>query len=189
MNGTIALTRERLNNVSEALANIRQKIATTFKQEDALSTLHHEFWHNANKLGNVRMTKDQTKSMELANEFVSRKTLPDFMKKIGGKLENIELVNNRVSTGYNTMVKNYDSLIDWAKVNRAAHLASVKKSLINDSYTNQIEGLTKSIYDHTEFKLSAKVVNDLVRYSKSMSEEQFNNLLKSNEGLLIKKGS
>lgn len=189
MNGTIALTRERLNNVNEALVNISKKIATTFKQEDALSTLHHEFWHNANKLGIKRMTREQTKYMELANEFVSRKTLPDFMTKIGGKLENIELVNNRVSTGYNVMVKNYDRLLDWAKVNREAHLTVLKNSLINDSYVEQIKGLTKSIYDHTEFKLSVKIVNDLVRYSKSMTEEQFDNLLKSNEHLLIKKRS
>lgn len=187
MNGTISLTSERLSNVKEALINISKKIPTTFTQEDALSTLHHEFWHNANKPGNLRMTKDQTRSMELANEFVSRKTLTDFMKKIGGKLENQELTSNRTSTGYNRMVKNYDKLIDWAKVDRKAHLESLKASLVNDSYTNQLNGLTKSIYDNTPIKLSTKTWSDLVRFCKNMSEEEFEKLLKSNEGLLIKK--
>lgn len=48
--------------------------------------------------------------MECANEFVSRKTLPEFIEKLGKTFSNPVLTADRESTGYNQMVKNIDYL-------------------------------------------------------------------------------
>lgn len=187
MNGDIYMKTDRLNHIKDALNNIRNNKPTTFDQEDALSTLHHEIWHNANKPGNMRISKDSVKTMELANEFVSRKTLPDFMKKLGGELQNIDLINDRKSTGYNTMVRNYDKIVEWTKVDKLKHLESVQNHLIEGKYDNQMTGLKKFIADNTEFNLKHQTIEKLIMYSKSMTEEQFSTLLKNNENLLVKK--
>lgn len=188
MQGDVYLKKDRLDHVRDALNNIRKNIPTTLLQEDALSTLHHEMWHNANKIGNMRLTSNDTKIMELANEFISRKTLPEFMQKLGGSLQNKELVNSRTSTGYNKMVRNYDKLIEWAKVDKKKHLKGMTKHLINEKYSNQLAGLIDQVKVNSEFDISVPVFDALIKRSITMSEDDFEKLLKINEKLLVKKG-
>jgi SPP1 gp7 family putative phage head morphogenesis protein len=191
MQGDIYLTKNKLKEVQEGFNNIRKGKPTTLNQEDSISTLHHEMWHNANKPGYVRMTVDQTKTMELANEFVSRKTLPEFMKKLGGKLENESLINNRESTGYNNMVINYDSLIDWSKADKARVLETVKEHLINGSYNNQMEGLVNAIKINSEFEIKEQTVKSLIKYAKDnrIDNQSYKEMLVRNDELLVKKKS
>ena len=189
MRGDIYLTKTKLKDVQDGLNNIRKGKPTTLSQEDSISTLHHEIWHNANKPGYVRMTTDQTKTMELANEFVSRKTLPEFMKKLGGKLENESLINDRKSTGYNKMVVNYDSLIDWSRADKTKVLGTVKDHLINGRYDNQMEGLVKAIQSHSEFEIKEQTIKSLINYAKDnrIENDSYKELLTRNNALLIKK--
>lgn len=187
LNGNIKLRKERIDDVIDAFNNIRLGKPTTLKQEDEISTLHHEMWHNANKPGNMILTKKSTRFMELANEFVSRKTLKDFMSKIGGKLQNEILSVTRTSTGYNTMVENYQELIKWTKCKEADVVNTVKKHLIEERYNTQIDGLIKGIETNSEFKISGKTVGQLIRYAEVYTKENFAKLLEANEKLLIKK--
>lgn len=191
MRGDIYLTKPKFQDVIDGFNNIRSGKPTTLKQEDSISTLHHEMWHNANKPGLIRMTVDQTKTMELANEFVSRKTLPEFMEKLGGKLQNKILIDSRESTGYNKMVVNYDSLIDWSKADKAKVLETVKDHLINGKYDNQIEGLVKAIKVHSEFELKDTTIKSLITYAKDnrIEKDSYKELLVRNNGLLVKKKS
>lgn len=189
MRGDIYLTESRADNVKAGLNNIHKGLPTTFEQEDALSTLHHEMWHNANKPGNMRQTNIQTKNMELANEFVSRKTLPEFMEKLGGKLQNEDLVNNRKSTGYNKMVVNFDKLIQWAGCDTMKVVETVKEHLINGRYDDQITGLIKAVKVNTAYNLKESTIRSLLTYAKDdrIAADSFEDLLKRNDNLLIKK--
>jgi hypothetical protein len=191
MRGDIYLTKTKFKDVQDGFNNIRKGIATTLNQEDSISTLHHEMWHNANKPGNIRMTTDQTKTMELANEFVIRKTLPEFMKKLGGNLENKSLINDRKSTGYNKMVINYDTLIDWSKADKTKVLETVKDHLINGRYDNQMEGLVNAIQSHSKFEIKEQTIKSLINYAKDnrVENESYKELLIRNNALLIKKKS
>lgn len=186
MNGSISLKKEIVDHINAGINNIKNKIPTTFEQERAISTLHHEMWHNANIPGNMRMTTEMTKTMELANEFVSRKTLPEFMEKLGGKLENISLVNDRNNTAYNRMVVNYDNLIKWSGSNQKKVLETVKKSLVNDKYTDQITGLAKAIFENSTYEIEERSVRALISYAtkNDYTEEKFLELLEKNKNLL-----
>lgn len=186
MNGKIALTSSVSSLVIEGINNIRNKKSTTFDQEQAISTLHHELWHNANKKGNMKLTKEQTSTMELANEFVSRKTLPEFMEKLGGKLQNEELTRNRTNTGYNRMVVNYDQIIKWSEADPAKVLGTVKDHLINGKYTDQMDGLVKAIKEHSKYDVSDNTIKTLIELGKDKKSEEnvFKQLLENNKNLL-----
>ncbi|ROH98399.1 phage head morphogenesis protein [Chryseobacterium sp. G0240] len=181
LNGTIALKPDIITPIIEGMNNIRSGKKTTFEQERAISTLHHEIWHNANKPGNMYMTKDQTKTMELANEFVSRKTLPAFMKKLGGELQNMELTENRNNTSYNRMVINYDKLIDYAEADPIKVLNSVKKSLIEDKYTEQIKGLIDAIKENSKYDIKEGNIAAFIKYAKEYTNEKFQEFLDINK--------
>ena len=191
MRGDIYLTKDKFQDAIDGFNNIRNGKPTTMNQEDSLSTLHHEMWHNANKPGYVRMTTDQTKTMELANEFVSRKTLPEFMEKLGGKLENKSLINDRKSTGYNKMVINYDSLIEWSKADKGKVLETVREHLINGRYDNQIEGLVNAIKLNSEYEIKEQTIKSLISYAKDnrIDNDSYKGLLGRNNELLVKKKS
>ena len=185
MNGVIALKPEIAQNTIDGINNIRNGKKTTFNQEQSISTLHHELWHNASKPGIMRMTKDQTQNMELANEFVSRKTLPEFMEKLGGKLENKELTETRSNTSYNKMVVNYDKLIKWSESAPEKVLKSVKVSLVEDKYTEQMKGLVSAIETNSKFKIKTSTIQSLINYAKKYDAEAYAKLLESNEKLRL----
>ena len=183
MNGSIALRSEIADLCKEAINSIRSGKPTTLAQEKALSTLHHELWHNANKPGNMRMSKDQTKTMELANEFVARKTLPAFMEKLGGKLQNKELTETRDNTAYNRMVVNYDKLIKWAGAKEKKVVEAVKKSLVEEKYTEQMKGLVSAVSNNSKYDIGDNNIKALISYAKAYDNEKFEKFLEANENL------
>lgn len=171
LNGNIWLKSPIMNEVKGAINNIKNGVKTTRLQEQSLSTLHHEIIHNANVKGNMRLTRIQTRYMELANEFVSRNRLPEFMKSLGGKLENKDFITNRDNTGYNTMVRNYDTLIDFVNVDKIKVLERVEKHLINESYTVQKTGLINAITDVK--KMNKTNVSNALSKALNLSENGF----------------
>lgn len=183
MNGTIHLKPDIISKIISGVNTIKEKEKTTYDQEKAISTLNHEIWHNTNKIGWVTITSDQRKTMELANEFVSRKTLPEFMEKLGGKLENLDLTNDRDNTSYNRMVRNYEQIIEWAKCDKNKVLETVKNHLIEGRYDDQITGLVDGIKNNSEFKLKVTDIKTLIREAKY----EFNTWGKFKEYLDMKK--
>ncbi|AUS04499.1 phage minor head protein [Pseudotamlana carrageenivorans] len=184
MQGDVYLTKPIMDKVKAGINHIKKGLKTTLEQETALSTMHHEILHNSNKVGNVRMTKLQVRYMELANEFISRKRLPDFMKNLGGKLENKSLMNNRSNTGYNTMVRNYDTLIDFVKGDKTKIINAVEKHLINENYQIQAEGLINAIAEHSTYKLNKNNIRSLISYGLRSSEDHYKTYLNANKELL-----
>lgn len=145
MDGRIYLTPERMDRCIAGINGIADGTGVTFEQEDALVTLWHEITHNRNKVGNMRIGVTATRYMELANEFVARKTLPEFFGALGGELKNKELIVNRVSTGYNTMVRNFDVLIDATGADRDVVTQAVQEALFNRPYDKQKGGLVDAL--------------------------------------------
>lgn len=186
MDGRIYLKKNIINEINNGINNIHKNIPTTFSQEKAISTLHHEILHNANKVGYIRLTDIQTRYMELANEWVSRNRLPDFMKKLGGELQNRELITNRDNTGYNRMVKNYNSLLNRLECNMKESLKIVEKHLINERYDTQLEGLLKGLETSDKFTMTEASKRNIMIKALRESNENFNKILE-NEKLFIKK--
>jgi SPP1 gp7 family putative phage head morphogenesis protein len=178
MNGKIRLKESILKDVIEGISSIKKGGKTTLAQETALSTMHHELMHNANKVGNTHLTKLGTRYMELANEFVSRKKLPGFFKDLGGELQNKELTNNRTNTGYNRMVRNFDMIVKEVGADKAKVLKDVESYLINENYKTQKNGLIKAITNNSavKTKTAATLIVGAVRYS----EVGFKNFIKDN---------
>ena len=150
MDGQISLKPERLANVKSALGKIGQGKSEdiTFDEADAMATLWHEITHNRNKPGNVRRTATQTDVMEMMNEFVARKTLPEFYAKLGcHKTPYPEFINNRESTGYNRRVLGYDFVISRLGLDARKVLASAKKNLFELKYTEQETTAIQALLD------------------------------------------
>lgn len=165
MNGRIWLTKERFDKTISGINKLSKAEQITFDEADSLATFWHEVTHNRNKKGNLYMTARQTRYMELANEFVSRNTLSDFYAAFGSKLQHPEFVTNRVSTGYNRMVNNYQTIISKTGLDKDKVIESVKKHLFEESYKEQKEGLAKALAGAKKTngtKLTKSEINHLV---------------------------
>lgn len=150
MDGCISLTPDRLKRVKSAMAKIGQGKASdiSFEEADAMATFWHEITHNRNVPGHMFCTSTQIDVMEMMNEFVARKTLPDFYKKMGcSTVPHPEFINNRASTGYNRRVLGYDFIISKLGLDADKVLQSAKKNLFNLKYTEQETTATQALLD------------------------------------------
>ena len=148
--GRIRLTSERSNLVRTAMEKIgKGKSWTITKEEaDAMATLWHEMNHQmhiGDEIPGLKNSKSRS-YMELANEFVSRKTLPDFYKSFGCKTTPYPgFIERRTTTGYDDMVCRYQYAIDAGKLNLGDVVSSVRNGLLNSPYDKQkkvlIDGL------------------------------------------------
>ncbi|HEY9542965.1 hypothetical protein [Prevotella sp.] len=150
MDGRISLTPDRLERVKSALSKIGsgKPKDITFEEADAMATFWHEITHNRNIPGNMRTTSTQTDVMEMMNEFVARKTLPEFYAKLGCKdVPHPEFITNRASTGYNRRVLGYDFVIQKLGLDAKKVLDSAKKNLFTLKYSEQDTTATQALID------------------------------------------
>ena len=176
LDGRIWLKPDRMEKTISAINKLQKGEEITFDEADAVSTFWHEITHNRNKPGNMYRTKLQTRNMELANEFVSRNTLSEFYGAFGSKLQHVELVTNRVSTGYNTMVNNYQSIIAKTGLKKDDVVEKVKDHLFNGKYNDQKTGLMNALEGATKAdgtKLKKAEINSLVSRCDTYSEKYF----------------
>lgn len=188
MDGRLYLTKDRLGWVKSALGKIGSKRSAdiTDKEADGMATFWHEITHNRNKPGLMSLTKDERKFMELANEFVARKTLPEFYKTLGCKeTPQPQYMTSRKSTSYDPMVKNYDFLIQRLGLDFDKVLAAVKKNLFNEVYSDQQTGLRQGLIDGGIKRIDGKKVkiselNKILKYCRDTSQGTLENWLKLN---------
>lgn len=150
MDGRISLKPDRLESVKSAMGKIGRGRADdiTFEEADAMATFWHEITHNRNKLGNCFITDVQRDVMEMMNEFVARKTLPEFYKGLGcNKTPHPEFINNRESTGYNRRVLGFDYVIQRLNLDAAKVLQSAKNNLFDLSYKDQATTAVQALLD------------------------------------------
>ena len=195
MNGEILLKQDRIDKVKSALSKIGkgkwQDI--TDDEADAMATFWHEITHNRNKQGNMALTTIQRRYMELANEFVARKTLPEFYQKLGcSETPQPQFMTNRNSTGYNRMVNNYDFVIQRLGLDADKTLAAVRESLYNKAYTKQQTGLKKGLVDggikHADgSKAKNSELYGILQRCKDSSQTTVENYLKENKFIVEEK--
>lgn len=195
MNGEILLKQDRIDKVKSALSKIGkgkwQDI--TDDEADAMATFWHEITHNRNKQGNMALTTIQRIYMELANEFVARKTLPEFYQKLGcSETPQPQFMTNRNSTGYNRMVNNYDFVIQRLGLDADKTLAAVRESLYNKAYTKQQTGLKKGLVDggikHADgSKAKNSELYGILQRCKDSSQTTVENYLKENKFIVEEK--
>ena len=181
LNGRILLDKERLQNTISGINSLTQGEEITFTEADALSTFWHEITHNRSKPGNMRLTHLQDRRMELANEFVARNTLDEFFSAFGSNIPFPELVTNRVSTGYNQMVRNYQKIVELSGLNKETVVDTVKQHLFNETLDKQTEGLVKALKGIKKADGSAlkkAEIDSLVRYCDRLGETSFEKYLK-----------
>lgn len=150
MDGRISLTPDRLERVKSALSKIGsgKPKDITFEEADAMATFWHEITHNRNVPGNMHTTSTQTDVMEMMNEFVARKTLPEFYAKLGCKdVPHAEFITNRASTGYNQRVLGYDFVIQKLGLDAKKVLDSAKKNLFTLKYSEQETTARQALLD------------------------------------------
>lgn len=150
MDGRISLKPERVKWVKSAMGKIGngKSADITFEEADAMATFWHEIMHNRNKPGNMRSSKTQTDVMEMMNEFVARKSLPEFYEILGcAKTPHPEFINNRDSTGYNKRVLGYDYVIKKLGLDHDVVYKSARDGLFTNAYTNQDKTATQALFD------------------------------------------
>lgn len=133
------------------------------------------------------LTKMQREQMELANELISRNTLTEFYEGCGGKLQHASFQTDRQSTGYNTMVRNYCTIIRETGANFEGVIKDVKHHLFNGDYDKQGDGLVKALINNgatkaDNSKLKVNDVKKLLRDCPNYREEFFEELLKKSLG-------
>lgn len=195
LNGKILLKQDRIDKVKSALSKIGkgkwQDI--TDDEADAMATFWHEITHNRNKQGNMALTTIQRRYMELANEFVARKTLPEFYQKLGcSETPQPQFMTNRNSTGYNRMVNNYDFVIQRLGLDADKTLTAVRESLYNKAYTKQQTGLKKGLVDggikHADgSKAKNSELYGILQRCKDSSQTTVENYLKENKFIVEEK--
>lgn len=149
---------------------LRTAYTSDVQVDETFAKINKELTEKWFENGDLKLTDTQRRYMELANEFVSRKTLPEFYKKLGcPKTPYPEFITNRNSTGYNTMVNNYDWVISNFGLDANKVLATVKRNLYNEVYSDQLTGLKQGLLDGGLKRLDGKKI----------SKSDLNNILKS----------
>lgn len=147
LKGHISLKPEILKNVISGLEKSRLGKEITKDEAQAFGTFWHEITHNRTKTGEI-LTKDGTSGryfMEVANEFVARRTLPEFYKGIGAKMQFEEFMVSRGNCGYNTWVLRYQRIINDTGCDMDKALQSVKQFLFEQPLDKQQDGLIKAL--------------------------------------------
>ena len=191
--GLLWLTQVRKDRVKSALAKIAQGRSADITEDeaDAMATFWHEITHNrhqnAKASGYAGGKASASRSfMELANEYVARKTLPEFYKTLGCKdTPHPKFINNRDSTGYNDMVCNYDSVVKKLGLDEAKVLDTVRKHLFTEDYATNERGLRDGLVagglkKADGRKPKASEINELVRVCRTQSSTYLDSWLKQN---------
>lgn len=181
MNGNIYMKKDRLERTISGINKLSKNEMINSNEADSLSTFWHEVTHNRNKIGNIRLTEMQRDNMELANEFVSRNTLPEFFEAFGSKVQFPELMTDRKTTGYNSMVKNFQNIITKTGLDKEKVVDKVKTQLFNEPYNQQKIGLTNALSGALKkdgkTKLKKSEINSLVRACIFKNENAFEDYL------------
>lgn len=148
--GTINLTAEIRQKCISGLEKMRSGKECTKDEEKAMATLWHEITHNRHDLSKDipgKLSDTERKYMETANEFVARKSLPEFYGKAGGSMKHPEFMSDRDNTRYNDWVVKYQKAIADHGLNEAKVIETVKKGLFDGDLHHQKDNLVKGLME------------------------------------------
>lgn len=180
-NGTIYLDKKIQKLCISGFEKIRNHNNPSEKECKAICTLWHEMTHNRHKLHRIKafdIVDAQTVDyMEMANEFVARKTLPNFFEQIGAKKAPYDkFVNSRDNTGYDAWVIRLDDVIEFFKIDKKSFLKQAKSDLFNEGYILQKDFLAKNIAKHVkgmDISAAQKIVTECVEFALTPNLKRF----------------
>lgn len=180
--GIIRLNPDRMKRAISGVEKIRLGKDIEKGEADALATFWHEITHNRNIHKTSHAFSDEgTRYMELANEFIARKTIPEFYSKLGLKETPWkQFMTERRSTGYNDMVCNYEKTIKALNINMDDAVAAVKNHLYNEKYWDQLTGLEDALLNNLPkgSRLGYLEISTMVEKCSSLSETRYRTWLK-----------
>lgn len=141
--GTIKLNEPIMESVKDAFKKIANKEShhITQSEAEAMGTFWHEITHNRTHAKVVSLGAVASDYKEIANEFVARRSLPEFYKALGaGKLPQPHVMLSCPNTEYNDWVMRYQAVIKKYNLNQTDVEKVVKYGLFNGEY-NKLKGV------------------------------------------------
>lgn len=171
MDGTINLHRKIHNLCVSAFEKLRLGKNLSEDECRAIGTLWHEMTHNRHKLNGGIFHRPPGKSldyMEMANEFVARKTLPELFGLIGAKSAPYkQFMISRDNCGYDDWVVRLDTALDTFGINKDSFLKQARTDLFDGNYDMQKELLVNNMASHVKGMDTAdatKIVAQCIKY-------------------------
>lgn len=171
MDGTINLHRKIHNLCVSAFEKLRLGKNLSEDECRAIGTLWHEMTHNRLKLNGGIFHRPPGKSldyMEMANEFVARKTLPELFGLIGAKSAPYkQFMISRDNCGYDDWVVRLDTALDTFGINKDSFLKQARTDLFDGNYDMQKELLVNNMASHVKGMDTAdatKIVAQCIKY-------------------------
>ena len=171
MDGTINLHRKIHDLCVSAFEKLRLGKNLSENECRAIGTLWHEMTHNRHKLNGGIFHRPPGKSldyMEMANEFVARKTLPELFGLIGAKSAPYkQFMISRDNCGYDDWVVRLDTALDTFGVNKDSFLKQARTDLFDGNYDMQKELLVNNMASHVKGMDTAdatKIVAQCIKY-------------------------
>lgn len=171
MDGTINLHRKIHNLCVSAFEKLRLGKKLSEDECRAIGTLWHEMTHNRHKLNGGIFHIPPGKSldyMEMANEFVARKTLPELFGLIGAKSAPYkQFMISRDNCGYDDWVVRLDTALDTFGINKDSFLKQARTDLFDGNYDMQKELLANNMASHVKGMDTAdatKIVAQCIKY-------------------------
>lgn len=171
MDGTINLHRKIHDLCVSAFEKLRLGKNLSENECRAIGTLWHEMTHNRHKLNGGIFHRPPGKSldyMEMANEFVARKTLPELFGLIGAKSAPYkQFMISRDNCGYDDWVVRLDTALDTFGINKDSFLKQARTDLFDGNYNMQKELLVNNMASHVKGMDTAdatKIVAQCIKY-------------------------
>jgi hypothetical protein len=183
LNGDIYLKKERLGLVKQSFLDIKNGKKLSWEQEDAMATFLHELVHNRNVPGQKGLGPDWSKysrdclTMEMCNEWVTRQSLETFYTRLGGKMSFPDLVKDRQSTGYNSMVRNLDAYLLKQNLKNKEVLPLIEEHLYNGRYSDQYSLMQKTIKTLSGDKITLEEAKARLDHMIYLHEDKFKEYL------------
>jgi len=169
--GLINLSRSVHDLCLSAFEKLRLQTDLTEDECRAIGTLWHEMTHNRHKLNGGIFVSPRGKAtdyMEMANEFVARKTLPELFEQLGAKNAPYkQFMTSRKNCGYNDWVVRLETALDFFGINKESFLDQAKTDLFEGSLNTQKDFLANNMVNHVPgMKVSdaKKIVQESVEF-------------------------
>ncbi|MEM1672508.1 MAG: minor capsid protein [Archaeoglobaceae archaeon] len=108
---------DALQELKFALHKMKYKQPLSLKEKTALYAIWHEIWHLQAKNGfTYRAGKGEVYFMEAINDYLSRKTLGEFLKTLGHEFSPKDWATAFAQSGYHKHVEVVEKLIEFGKI-------------------------------------------------------------------------
>ncbi len=143
---TITIENTRFPTLRNALHNLTSGYKLSEGEAENIATLWHEMNHMRH-IGIESAGKNITRrAMELANEWYTRQTLPDFYSAFGlDKVPYPKFMNTRPSNLYDGMVRRFDAVIKNMGLDKQSVFSVLENGLFNRDYSTQLDVLKDAL--------------------------------------------